>query len=554
MPASEDRLPVEVWLNIFDRIPDKQQLVQCKLVCKRWAPLVEKAMLKTVVVTKENTFKLYNYLKDHAKANRYIQVIDIADYSHEDLTGIFLLLSAAITPNLREINGSVLTMNFIDTIADVVARLPADSVKLQKVPGTALSNDGYVSLVYTVRKTLRFLHIGLVRDTTLGHIAKVCGHLHEFESLRDLRLMDLKKYIDSIWVLDSMLRGCLHLQNLLVLVDQSPTRRATNNLDAWLSQNVQKVDSLKSLTIKNAALGHFEDEVLDLSSGFNVDLLRYLSFKYPKVQHVEMDFYEQLNQPIPRSLFENAETVTLREWRIDTMEHAEQINMANYINENFQRESPLVLLQSTPFIEQLKVNSNNLDYGFPLAPLTQLHTLALEDVYLTAEDIAAIASWAPQLKHLTLTSCKFTRSDNFGARSMSQEILVPELALSTLSVRGSDMRTQDMYISLEMPGSQSHLLYAAPSRPLVQTTFEECMMYFSETTALIIECKSLKHLSVRLNSIRVEIEFDEDGNAMDLSTDIASLKAENQALATKYEQAKKYLTEAQIQAIEEPDL
>lgn len=78
---------------------------------------------------------------------------------------------------------------------------------------------------------------------------------------------------------------------------------------------------------------------------------------------------------------------------------------------------------------------------------------------------------------------------------------------------------------------------------------------------------------MKLDNVLVEMEFDEEGNVtksdpsivnpmvtqlkQDLESsnmEIAQLKTEKQAIVAKYEQAKKYLTKAQIEKIKEKTL
>ncbi|GAN04078.1 hypothetical protein MAM1_0054c03537 [Mucor ambiguus] len=640
MAVSGDRLPVEVWLNIFNQIEDKQQLAQCKQTCKKWAPLVEKAMLKTVVLTAKNTRKLYWHLLMNLSSARYIQVIDIPKYTIEDLPNIKEILTVAMTPNLKAIRGSVWTYSFIDIIADIAAQRPPGYLKLEAIPETALCNSGYVSLVYLLRKTLRSLHLGLVKETILEYTTLICDNLNQFESLTNLRLLDIKQYIDSIPKLDSMLKDCPHLQSLLIMVDQSSIRTATGDLDAWLLQNVQKVNSMKTISIRNSPLGSRFGEAQDISSGFNMELLQYLSFKYPKVEHVKMDSYNQKNHSVIQPLFENADIVELQNWKVDTVEHVKQnmdiwrsqnnsiaiqyrdtrsstdyfcnmnvdrVREANHTkftltdihfevptemikqlvsslgitltknleidlieNQAYNTEliSPLAILQTAPLIEHLKVKSYNLVQELPLAPLTQLHTLELDNIRLEAKDIADIASWAPHLKHLTLLSCKFTASRDDFEELLDRNITLPELALSSLTVEG-DMSSQDLWILFITAKHQLQLFYAAPSQPIVQIALEEYDLRDQDAESIIITCKSLKHLSLSIDSVLVEMEFDEEGNLTEsdpstvtsnitqlklelqaLSAENVQLKTENQAVTTKYEQAKKHLTDAQIHAIE----
>lgn len=643
MATSEHHLPVEVWLNIFDQVQDKQQLAQCKLVCKRWAQLVEMAMLKTVVLTETNTPKLYQHLLKNPRSIRYVQVVDLSKYPINNLLHLYDFMTLVMTPSLKAIDANMCSSEFHEMLLEIVAQKPDDCIQLERLPMTTFSNDAYAALVSLLRKTLRLLVLGFIESARVELLGSVSNNLNMFERLTDLRVIDLIQYIDSVPKLDAMLKGCSHLTSLLLGVDQSPTRIATANLDTWLSQNVHKVDSVKSIFVRNTSIRSSEQDE-DTSGGFYLDLLRYLSFKYPKVNDVSINLYKQKDQPIVQSLFENAETVKLQNWKVDTIDHAEQImnvwksqtnslviqyrepllyedyacvmnvdkvkkdnhaklalqyillqvpaeriqqivaSVGNTLTKFLEIDvveyqeidkefSPFTFLQSTPFIDHLKVSASNLVQALPLAPLTRLHTLELDVVKLSPKDVTAIASWAPHLKHLTLKCRKFITDHRNPLGDLSyRTITLPQLDLSTLTFKG-DMLSQDLCISFAIAKSRPQLYYAAPARPIVRTTLEESELYTHATESITIRCKSLKRLSVSLDDVILEMEFDEEGNVIesnpavvdskmtqlqqdirDLSTENALLKTENQTVTTKYEQVKKHLTQAQIQTIEKQDI
>lgn len=127
-----------------------------------------------------------------------------------------------------------------------------------------------------------------------------------------------------------------------------------------------------------------------------------------------------------------------------------------------QRTWTLSFLQFTPFIEHLQVKSNNLIQQLPLTPLVRLHTLELESIKLTSEDMLYMNSWAPHLKHLKLKSYNFIARWTEYIDMFEQNIRLPELALDTLAMEGA-LESKDLCISLAIASFPPRLFFAAPS-------------------------------------------------------------------------------------------
>ncbi|KAL9540472.1 hypothetical protein MBANPS3_009661 [Mucor bainieri] len=624
MAVPRDCLPAEVWLNVFDHIQDKKQLAQCKLVCKRWAPLAEMAMLKTVVLPRNSTRKLYQHLLKNPRSSQYIQVVDIPNYTSEDLSNIRNVLTMAMTPSPKEIGADILAKEILGIVVDIAAQMPSDNLKLERMPIVTFENDAYAALVYQLRKTLRSLSLAFLPESRLDSIRRIFCNLGHFQSLTTLSLFDRKVYLDSVSMVDDLLKGCPHLKTLSLGIDMSTRRKAHHqgNLDAWLLKNVQQVHCMKEVSLQN-----IKDN--SLSVGYGVPLLpQGYTFLMQIEKEKEANHTKLALQHIPWDVPVKG-IVLLIISLFTTLTRDFEIRLPVYKQFHTPDIKPVDFLKWTPFIKNLKIRSEYLTREqLLLMPLKRLHTLNFDCIHLTMDNLYNIASWAPYLKHLTLKSCKFATTflaseelsdqnarlpllhtleldcTNLTTKGMGdivswvphlknltlksskptvderydfdgflyQEIALPELDLITLSVKG-DMLSQDLYISVASARFPPQLFYAAPSQPTVRTTQEEHELYTHTATSIAIECKSLKHLSVNLNDVVLEMKFDEEGNVIEskpatvnskmaqlqqkiqaLTAKNASLKTENQAVTTKYKQAKKHLTEAQIQTIEKQDL
>lgn len=165
MTALGHRLPMEVWLNIFDQIQDKRQLAQCKLTCKRWAPIVERAMLKSIVVTK-NMDKLCEHLQKNPKSRQYVHDIEIAPYywveNEDDREELDRSLTVLMTKNLRAIKGEdAYGSGVLKTLIQVLQSPTGKSVKLEQLPiGRNTSSKLVVpELLHHFRETLKSMEI-----------------------------------------------------------------------------------------------------------------------------------------------------------------------------------------------------------------------------------------------------------------------------------------------------------------------------------------------------------------------------------------------------------
>ncbi|KAL7308831.1 killer toxin resistant protein [Mucor circinelloides] len=638
MATSAHRLPVEVLLNIFDQVKDTQQLTQCKLVCKMWAPLVEMAMLKTVVLDEHNTPKLYQHLLKNPKSSRYIHKISVLAFCPSTLQNFWDLLALAMTPNLRAIKGITWPEEDIYLLIRTAAQKSLKHFKLEQIPTCASVTDMYVALQRLLSTTLKTVWIGLFPKTTLDTIVKITSHLDQYKSLTNFELFDLKGHFDSIQKLDDVLKQCVRLKSIHLEMDLFVVRSTEPDLDVWLLQNVQKVESMESVFVRFNGYEPNQGEPQDNLSNSRILLLRYLSSKYPKAKHVTIENYKQRYLPAARPVFENAETVHLQDWFMHSVDQVQQIihawrsqsnsiairygnstsfsdylckidvdkvkgtnhtqftlsevswhhlseevakqlisSLGDSLTKNFEIDlvkyqqdtnrtiSPLDFLRVAPAIESCKIATMCvLSAESPLTPFTRLHTLEVADIGLGFSDVNHILEWTPHLKHLAITSCEFVRYPDMHCE---QKLYLPQLDLSTLTLDGF-IHSESYFLSITMARFQLQQYFFVQSLcPIQQTTFEEYDMYHECTAVIAITCNSLGLLHVDLSGdAQSTMEFDENGNVVKLNHCIVdsamtllkkenvSLKEEVQAMSLKYEQAKKHLTEAQIQAIENQDM
>ncbi|KAL9545876.1 hypothetical protein MBANPS3_006930 [Mucor bainieri] len=77
-----ESLPVELWMNVFAQFTGRKELAQCRMVCKTWDPLAEKAMFSQAFSFpryQKTAVQLYYHLARKPFLGRYIKSIKIVN-------------------------------------------------------------------------------------------------------------------------------------------------------------------------------------------------------------------------------------------------------------------------------------------------------------------------------------------------------------------------------------------------------------------------------------------------------------------------------------------
>ncbi|KAL9557442.1 hypothetical protein MBANPS3_001382 [Mucor bainieri] len=82
MTTSWNKLPTELWTIIFDQVGSAKVLSECRLVCKAWDPLVERAMFnqQLSLSTQSKIVKICNTLKQKPFACKYVLSMDLGHW------------------------------------------------------------------------------------------------------------------------------------------------------------------------------------------------------------------------------------------------------------------------------------------------------------------------------------------------------------------------------------------------------------------------------------------------------------------------------------------
>jgi len=254
--------------------------------------------------------KLYQYLVEKPEVSRYIQRLSLG-YLYGGFPIEFnTFLKVAMTPSLKAIDGRLLSKGELTAFYNMVRSARYKHVKLEIIPELPMFSKSYGSLLYHYRETLQSITLVIQEITEHKHLNKTISDLNQFKSLTTLTIHDNCSYFTCIQKLDKMLSGCDHLKHLELHIQPRPNLPPMNEseLRNWLVKTVRKVESVKSIHVS------YNQYIRQLHSGFNLELMDYLSFKYPNAESVYISGHSQEGQCTDHLLFGNANTVHLDKW------------------------------------------------------------------------------------------------------------------------------------------------------------------------------------------------------------------------------------------------
>ncbi|KAL9555869.1 hypothetical protein MBANPS3_002151 [Mucor bainieri] len=323
MVESRSGLPVELWIKILDQIQDKAQLASCRLVCKSWDVIAEKATFKEVVLSDQSASKLCNYLKQKPRAAQYIERVFIMIYGLE--MNLFQeTMALAMQNNLKALGGELSSSEMQKALLAAIQTLPSKCVKLEQLPFSTSFTRSYAALLYHCKETMQSISIKLSGDDNIDALHTTANKLEEFPKLTQLSIDNYSNIIDSNQGLESILKGCPHLKNLrLGLSAQSvgPDVVDDPDIDDRFFENVQTVESMKSISIQFSLNRCSMPENACISGS---DLFQYLSFKYPKVDSLFISGYHPVLQ-YRYPVFKHLDTFHLKRWVFKSFDGIEQL-------------------------------------------------------------------------------------------------------------------------------------------------------------------------------------------------------------------------------------
>ncbi|KAL9544428.1 hypothetical protein MBANPS3_007633 [Mucor bainieri] len=290
MTNNSKRLPLEIWRNILAQITFARDLCQCRLVCKSWDAIAERAMLTTDVSVygTSRAAKLYRYLKQKPDKAQLIKDIEI-DYSMGSEPEVQLLFQLAFTPNMRTISftyDETVYYQIFNTLLDIIKKSPDPSAfKLERLPDPHEDYECYLELVYLLRNSIQTVRISPDSQRLL-----YLDNLRVFKQLTDLNLTDIS--FDTIPQLENILKNCPKLTHLELEWELYHNLRLTPAHETcleWAAKHVQQVQTMEVVSMDTV----------------HRDLFDYVAYKYPNIQFFHsfnMNYDETFYKTMMKSL------------------------------------------------------------------------------------------------------------------------------------------------------------------------------------------------------------------------------------------------------------
>ncbi|KAL9559214.1 hypothetical protein MBANPS3_000531 [Mucor bainieri] len=283
------KLPYELQFNIFNRIKDNAQLAACRLVCKQWDPIAERAIFsKTLLIKGDESFiaKLYYHLTTRPALALLIKSIDMTDHYYNGCSLLYeKFLNLLMTSSLEQIQGNHLFENSANLVCQIILNAPHKFNKIKKIP-LAGTNDLSRQCLFALTDSLEYMYLSIydVKATFIpeddGKSIIVLDHLNQFTKLDYFALIHYT--IQDITELDIILRRLKNATKLYLCLrfeDENDIPKSSDEMTAWLTQNVEKDKRMKSIT-----------DLYGCSyKGYWCNLVEYLAYKYPHLQSLKLN-------------------------------------------------------------------------------------------------------------------------------------------------------------------------------------------------------------------------------------------------------------------------
>lgn len=271
------KLPVEALTIAFKAIPDVKQVAECRLVCKAWDPVAERAMFGNTLRIK-SIDKLTEITEHLAKkpslgpsichiafGGDYDNKFD-GNYNMEDTQLIKKFLRLAFTPNIKAVQEHSLNKELIEHMIEIARQSRTKFDKLENLPLSCYSiEDIHVKIMYQFRESLKKLELTLSEGDP--PVKFLLDHLEEFGNLTKLTLYIKKK--TSLKELEDILTKCHQLKEICAGMEHDNGLLInTAELKTWLAKKAKK----------NADV-----YTIQLAFGVCPGVVDYLYYKYPNV-------------------------------------------------------------------------------------------------------------------------------------------------------------------------------------------------------------------------------------------------------------------------------
>lgn len=277
-PNTWESLPLEVWITIFAQIDSLKDLIQCRLVCKAWDPLAEKAVFSQTLhfsTERSTAVQLHHHLARKPFLGRCIKKVQIKRSSWGDnikFTDPLMveLCKLVFTPEIEKIDGMLLDDDFYKLLLDIMNNSPQQFRHFKAITASPIKSLPYSQVLCKAKDTLEFMELDILHNHSPGQL--VMDLLDKFVKLKEIALT--LEFMTEIEAIDAILQKLQNVESLTLKMNvYSFSRKTETEMNAWLGQHVQKDETMK--TVRLQEIGEME---------YTPNLVDYVVHKYPKLE------------------------------------------------------------------------------------------------------------------------------------------------------------------------------------------------------------------------------------------------------------------------------
>ncbi|KAL9559960.1 hypothetical protein MBANPS3_000180 [Mucor bainieri] len=249
-------LPHEVWNIILNQVEDKSQLATCRLVCKQWNPIAEKAMFSSNLTLRDQpsfVAKLHYHLTRKPALAPFIKSITVSSNEFKPNLLFSELLKLVMNPNLENISGIFPTKEIETLFYQIILDSPHKLKQLKRIPLDS-TNYLYPTASYALRESLECMCL----TTSTSSSVELLNRLNEFTRLEYLQLV--RPQVKNMEELDSIL----------------------DRLQCAIKLDLATDDSMEDSPV-------FESRGEMDAAGNWCNLVEYLVHKYPKLDFLSLE-------------------------------------------------------------------------------------------------------------------------------------------------------------------------------------------------------------------------------------------------------------------------
>ncbi|KAK4511960.1 uncharacterized protein ATC70_003959 [Mucor velutinosus] len=315
MTVSWSSMPPELWSIVFKHTHSIKTVAKCRLVCKTWDPLAERAMFSKSlsVYGTESIVKLCNRLQENPALRYYIRSLYLGSLKKVQLSIQEDLFKLVMNPNIVSLEG-YFDKAALAILLKAVSESGEQCSKLESLityEGITNGGDSYMNAQLYFRTSLQELRLSLHTPHTAIY-QTVVDHLEQFNSLKKLVLTYSDRHV--LPELEQVLRKCQRLELIDFDIGLGETHWISkDDLKQWMISNVQQSPTLR---------------FVDVGENHHPHLIEYLVYKYPNIPSVAISgAFTDGHGTIGRILdaVKGVGYISLRHWYLGDMEAVEQV-------------------------------------------------------------------------------------------------------------------------------------------------------------------------------------------------------------------------------------